>query len=68
MMQLIEDYRADRIAFSGFVDVPEGSLDAGSFQDQAVRTRWYELWLKLVCSAAGRVMTARHAKKMILLP
>lgn len=47
MIQLVQDYEVGRISFDTLVKDLEGALDAGDFEDDDLRKRWYSAWQRL---------------------
>lgn len=62
MLELINDYKEQRIGFASLVSELEGVMDACDFHDQELVSRWYDLWQPLeVRNAIEGSQTSRAA-------
>lgn len=62
MIELIGEYKKDKIEFSTLVGELEGAMDVCEFQDQVFVEQWYDLWQNLEIRNAmenGRVDKAK---------
>ncbi len=64
MIALCDRFLGREINLRTLVDGLEGLLNAGSFEDQSLRKRWYELWTPLeVRNAMGDADWSLGAKE-----
>ena len=67
MIQLIEEFRQDKVKYYKFVSDLEGALDAGEFLDKRLIDKWCDRWTPLEIARAqqGNDVKAEEVEKYL---
>jgi hypothetical protein len=68
MINLIEDFRKQKISYTIFVSELLGALEAGEFKDKVIIDKWFDIWcsFEILSATKGDSTTINDIQKDLL--